>query len=514
MMKQSTRSLLLFVAIILFVPIVLLQKIIDPGRHQFEPKLKNTNSAMSQLPLEFALGAATGFREAIAGLLWVRTDKFFHEGNYDAIVPMVRIITWLDPHNIDVYQTGAWHLDYNFTDNEQRSDRRYIPYSISLLTEGIQNNPDTSKLYADLAFTHYYRKLTNFGESIKWYETAQNGWADKTIPYWDATLQHDSKGKLVPNKPLDPAALLKGARFPRGVDGAAVIQEAMAIAANNQTWGKWVTDSDPTIVGHGLAHSYQADGQIDKAIAEWLWCMAEHQRFMVEHPDTALQDQQGLSVACKNLYETIQRQKWRLTQTKPPIDFGLTYHVERNDMLKFTVTGKMNIIGAGPGFNLETGAHTFVKQGGCRINIRLEDADYEMPSSVTFDLKTATNLPHDVTVMQDSISVRDDGTYTKVIDLHSDYAGTSGANAMYAFKAKKYRVTLWFDPADPNSAPPSVQDRIGWIGEGMTDKNLDTSGNVPGSAGYHDAGLRQIIKVFYVTKDDLMDHGNKVLLAQ
>ena len=38
---------------------------------------------------------------------------------------MIRIITWLDPHQTDVYQTGAWHMDYNFTDNSQRSDRRY-----------------------------------------------------------------------------------------------------------------------------------------------------------------------------------------------------------------------------------------------------------------------------------------------------------------------------------------------------------------------------------------------------
>ena len=29
---------------------------------------------------------------------------------------MIRIITWLDPHFIDVYETGAWHMDYNFTD--------------------------------------------------------------------------------------------------------------------------------------------------------------------------------------------------------------------------------------------------------------------------------------------------------------------------------------------------------------------------------------------------------------
>jgi len=81
----------------------------------------------------FALG---GFREFIAGLLWVRADKFFEQGNYDAVLPIVRIVTLLDPHQIDVYATGMWHIGYNFTDTEQRSDRRYLPVALAFGAEG------------------------------------------------------------------------------------------------------------------------------------------------------------------------------------------------------------------------------------------------------------------------------------------------------------------------------------------------------------------------------------------
>jgi hypothetical protein len=89
--------------------------------------LGSIGSNGATLPFEYSLGAISGFRQVIAGLLWVRADSFFHQGNYDAILPLIRIITWMDPNFLDVYATGTWHLTYNFTDEEQRSDRRYLP---------------------------------------------------------------------------------------------------------------------------------------------------------------------------------------------------------------------------------------------------------------------------------------------------------------------------------------------------------------------------------------------------
>ena len=86
---------------------------------------------------------------------------------------MIRIITWLDPHFIDVYETGAWHMDYNFTDTDQRSDRRYIPLSLSLMEEGIANNDNVPELYADLAFTHYFRKIGDYPKAQEWYVKGQ-----------------------------------------------------------------------------------------------------------------------------------------------------------------------------------------------------------------------------------------------------------------------------------------------------------------------------------------------------
>jgi len=86
-------------------------------------------------PFRHALGAA---------------DEFFHTGQYEAIIPIVRLCTWLDPQQIDIYTTGAWHMDYNFVDESQRSDKRYIPPAVKLLEEGAANNPDIFDLYFEL----------------------------------------------------------------------------------------------------------------------------------------------------------------------------------------------------------------------------------------------------------------------------------------------------------------------------------------------------------------------------
>jgi hypothetical protein len=72
---------------------------------------------------------------------------------------------------------------------------------------------------------------------------------------------------------------------------------------------------------------------------------------------------------------------------------------------------------------------------------------------------------------------------------------------MYPFKAKEYDIEfLW----SPRWAPPHVQDKLGWNGEGMTDKRfLDASpARSPGIPGGR--------KVFFrlrITRDQILRLG-------
>jgi hypothetical protein len=131
-----------------------------------------TTGDISSLSPDQLLASLAGFREMVAGILWVRADSFFDQGNYDAILPIMRLVTILDPKQIDVYATGMWHIGYNFTDEESRSDRRYLPSAIAFGQEGSKNNPNTYELFFETGWIWYHKIDDNYDRAVKWLEEA------------------------------------------------------------------------------------------------------------------------------------------------------------------------------------------------------------------------------------------------------------------------------------------------------------------------------------------------------
>ena len=456
-MNTNTRRFpLLVVALLLFIPVVFLQRSIDPlyRKNYAPPSQKALTSATGQLPLEFALGAFTGFREAIAGLLWVRCDEFFHTGDYEAIMPLIRVITWLDPHQIDVYETGAWHMDYNFTDSSERSDRRYIPLSLSLLSEGISNNPDEPDLYADMAFVHYFRKIQDFPQSSQWFGKG-----------WDVVRAKNL------NDPTEFAQADKGVMT----------------------------------VGHGLAHSYEFSGNIPAAQAQWNNCLALHDRLIAQKPDD-FSEKSSRSIGEKQLYELQGRLKYRPVDTAKPLNMQFAPQLVRVAPKVFVLKGTLNAIGSKT-FSLETGARTFGPVDGCRIEIRLQNEGYHVPTIGNYTLSSAVDP--DVTIMQDAVSVRGGkigGDQGRKIDMSQD-------PEMYSFKAPRYTVQVYFVPNNPNDSPIQVQDRIGWMGEGLGPQPYltisDGKAPLPGDATPI-AGLHYLLKTYTLTREDILGKGEKI----
>jgi hypothetical protein len=118
------------------------------------------------------LAAMAGFRELVAGILWVKADSFFDSGNYDAVLPLIRLVTWLDPHQLDVYATGMWHIGYNFTDEESRSDRRYLPAAIALGKEGAKQNPNTYEMFFETGWLWYHKIDDQYDRAVGYFEEA------------------------------------------------------------------------------------------------------------------------------------------------------------------------------------------------------------------------------------------------------------------------------------------------------------------------------------------------------
>jgi hypothetical protein len=170
MKRKSSIPLVLAIVVLLALAGGVQRALVFPyWKDNYNP---NTQGDLSELSGEQLLVALAGFREMIAGILWVQGDRFFDEGNYDAILPIIRLVTILDPKQIDVYATGMWHIGYNFTDSESRSDRRYLPSAVALGKEGIRNNPDTYELFFETGWLWYHKIQDNHEEAVGYWEDA------------------------------------------------------------------------------------------------------------------------------------------------------------------------------------------------------------------------------------------------------------------------------------------------------------------------------------------------------
>lgn len=191
--------------------LAILQAVVHTGvvfpiwQKNYAPK---TGSDLRGLSPDQFLFVLAGFRELIAGILWVRADAFFDEGNFDAILPIIRLVTYLDPHQLDVYATGMWHIAYNFTDEGSRSDRRYVPSSVALGVEGSENNQSTYELYYETGWLYHHKIEDDYDQAVKWFQQAmskpdvlparrnimsnafqRNGQVDKALDYVLGTLK-------------------------------------------------------------------------------------------------------------------------------------------------------------------------------------------------------------------------------------------------------------------------------------------------------------------------------------
>jgi hypothetical protein len=101
-------------------------------------------------------GFAGEIRGLLADFLWLRVDEYVHhrrimEGEInaaddEAILPLVRLITWLNPHYVDAYALGAQWLAFHF--NKPRE-------AVVFYDEGVRNNPGAAGLITGEAFVQW-----------------------------------------------------------------------------------------------------------------------------------------------------------------------------------------------------------------------------------------------------------------------------------------------------------------------------------------------------------------------
>ncbi|MFB3897482.1 MAG: tetratricopeptide repeat protein [bacterium] len=177
-LNQYYLWLLLFAAIIAIFPI---NQILSSERKLFSTQ----QGVYYDTPKQLLGGLLGEFRATIADILWVKVDDYFHssvseedherihpghkdwhpnkeaqhraETNPDAeFMPLIRLVTWLDPSFMMAYQVGGWWLSNKLNKQDE---------AVSFLKEAIQNNPHRYEGYYELGWL-YHRKFNNDTDAI------------------------------------------------------------------------------------------------------------------------------------------------------------------------------------------------------------------------------------------------------------------------------------------------------------------------------------------------------------
>ncbi|HVL39555.1 MAG TPA: hypothetical protein VM328_09215 [Fimbriimonadaceae bacterium] len=369
------------------------------------------------------LFALIGLREFVAGILWVRADSFFDTGNYDAILPIIRLVTWLDPKQIDVYATGMWHIGYNFTDEDQRSDRRYIPSALALGKEGARQNPHTYEMFFETGWMWYHKIDDDYDRAVEWFLEA-----------------HERPDMLPARKNLLSNAYQRAGE----VDKAAELYFDLHKAAVKRV------QNEPEVFGH-LQNLETLENNLDTMLVR-----------MVQRGYVAKNRNDGS-------FET------GAYDVNPPFDVGFSAKVTVVEPRVIQIEGTWNVLPV-----------------GTRVRAVLRDADYETDKAAAlhWDKTSSVNLdpPRDKTFMQEQLFVKN-RRFNRTIDMSKD-------PTMYPFTSKDYVLEFYYNP---RSAPPHIQDKFGWSGEGMTDKNFLNTEVRPGQ--------RVVYTKMSLTREQLLRQG-------
>jgi hypothetical protein len=114
----------------------------------------------ADLPFSLAAVVVRSFmgqvRGILADFLWLRVDEYQHRrrivggdllrADDEALMPLVRLITWLNPHFIEAYALGGQWLAFHFDRPNE---------ALSFYEEGIRNNPRSYPLVDGAAWVYW-----------------------------------------------------------------------------------------------------------------------------------------------------------------------------------------------------------------------------------------------------------------------------------------------------------------------------------------------------------------------
>ncbi len=145
-----------------------------------------------------ATALVVGFRGLAADLLWLKSDAYWHHGQWHRLLPVYRLIVTLQPHFLLVWSIGGWHMAYNlsYQARDRAESERWLREGIAFLKEGIAANREKADLYFDLGWT-YFDRMKDYAAALPYLEMAARKSDSKVtarvLAHTYAKLGHDAK---------------------------------------------------------------------------------------------------------------------------------------------------------------------------------------------------------------------------------------------------------------------------------------------------------------------------------
>ena len=92
--------------------------------------------------------------------LWDANDVFWHAGDYDRCIAMMRLVVKVDPYDTQAYGDGAWLMENQLREKDAEA----------FLLDGLKRNPDDYDIYFELGRFYYLRM--RYDEAVAYLETA------------------------------------------------------------------------------------------------------------------------------------------------------------------------------------------------------------------------------------------------------------------------------------------------------------------------------------------------------
>ena len=276
----------LFIALLLYLPLGFLQVSID-----YQRKLEDLESGLLLMPGQMAGSLVlSGFKGLAADLLWLNIENYWHSGQHYKMLPLFEAVSWLQPHYITVWAVGGWHMSYNiFAEVGDREDK--FKEELEKITEKLSDEKK-KKLEIPLKIAEKIHKLKKkMGKKgipedkipeiigiLNRYESILENFPDRekytsrlnivkdtvNVPreqifWYESGIKFLKKGVAYNSDKYDLYFELGWTYYHKGRDYKNAVRYLE----------RAIKFPHPEYVDDVLAHAYEKNGQIDKAIKQW-----------------------------------------------------------------------------------------------------------------------------------------------------------------------------------------------------------------------------------------------------